>query len=240
MNYIDPFRNLSETRIREPINRDNNEPLTRNDIIREDYRKELNKILLDSEADDQERLFFVSFLRDKCGWNEPQIANFIHNWTKWSDYDRAITTRQVNIIFEKKLDGRLKSFNSESSLAETQANARSGKVENIGFADKKKHFASVEFQYPEQKQKGGDKIPETVKCLSEIDNGNRWYTVSHKKGKFGTFFSLDSGQLVETMNGEKAKGKADRFMSIPHDSTIIDAIIKGLNQIKDIQVEKKK
>ena len=223
------------------------QPFTSKHIIRRDYRKELNRIILEPEADDVERLFLVSFLRDKADWLEPEIANFIHNWTRWSDYDRAVTSKQINSIFEGKESDRLQDFGSQSlgsqveNKVETQERKSLAKMKQSPVGDyEKSNVAPSEFQVSGlqnlRKVRGGEKL-ETVKSLTKTDNGNRWYELSQKKGKFGTFFSLDSGRLVETMEGETARGKPDRYFTVPTDTKIIDLIIDGLEQIKKIPIE---
>ena len=223
------------------------QPFTSKHIIRRDYRKELNRIILEPQADDVERLFLVSFLRDKCNWLEPEIANFIHNWTRWSDYDRAITCKQINSIFEGKESDRLQDFSSHflgsqvENKVETQVRKSFAKMKQSPNGDYvNSNIAPSEFQVSGlqnlREVRGGEKL-ETVQSLTKTDNGNRWYELSQKKGKFGTFFSLDSGKLVETMEGETARGKPDRYFTIPTEPKIIDLIIDGLEQVKKIPIE---
>ncbi len=71
------------------------------------WRNELNRIIEDPNARDPERLFLVCFMRDKLGWKEIEIVQYLQEFAQWKNLDFKITIRQVNIIFEKKADGRL-------------------------------------------------------------------------------------------------------------------------------------
>jgi len=121
------------------------------------YRLALNKILENPKANNGERLFLCCFCRDTLRWSEPTISNFINDNNRWSNYDRAKTCRQVNLVFERKAKGLLSrksskfqgkvfcsnqasSFSgpglSETRTGETQEGERERKVETVAVATK--------------------------------------------------------------------------------------------------------
>ena len=203
------------------------------------WRKELNRIICKPNAQDQERLFLVCFLRDKLGWDEYKIIEFIMYYAQWSDLNKKITTRQVNIIFEGKESGRLRSGFKDTFIEtyrkETQYKERFSKIETSPYGDLQTNFSpSSEFRVSiKGKEKEGYEIQE-IRVIAKINDGNRWYKISEKQGQYGNFFSIDSGKLIEvTMEDGKTalgNGKPDKFFSLPKEKTLQE-LINGLEKL---------
>jgi len=79
------------------------------------WRNELNRIIEDPNARDPERLFLVCFMKDKLNWDEFGVVQYLQEFAQWENLDFKITTRQVNIIFEKKNNGRLSGSKTKGS-----------------------------------------------------------------------------------------------------------------------------
>jgi hypothetical protein len=212
-----------------------------NEIKNLKFRTILNRILLSPNPDDSKRLFLVSFCRDTLGWNEEQIVRKINYYNKWANYRYEITVRQVNLIFERKADGRLKDFRSKAyGLTETHHKERFSKGETSATHSncKNENFSPLEFQLVSISHKDNDKGVidiEEKQVFARVNNGNRWYKVSEKTGQYGNFYSLDSGQLLEVTTDDGSTqigyGKADRFFSLPKEPEILQKLIDGLQQI---------
>jgi len=220
---------------------------------------ELNRILSNPYAKDNERLFLVCFLRDKLGWNEVKVIRFLEFYNKWENLNFDITTRQVNIIFEKRADGRLKGYTvrskasyhswflSETRTEETQRQKNmpsptgEGQIETVPTAPQQNnanlHFgAEFGVSFRDRRTTEMEGMPmEEVKVFAKINNGNRWFKVSEKSGQFGNFYSIDSGQLMDvtTDDGKQVLGygKPDRFFSLPKEPKTLKELINGLEQL---------
>lgn len=227
------------------------------------WRIELNRIINDPCPTDKERLFLVCFLFEKLKWDEYRIQHFIEHYNKWNTnnihgrgkYDSHITNRQVNIICEKIRTGQLGSGSQASynswSCSETHEKRNSDK----GNFNKVETSPSVTMQNANMKNCPCSEfhvstkdertrllesetevvLIEEVKTYAKINNGNRWYKVSQKKGQFGDFYSIDSGQLLEVTTDDGSTqlgyGKPDRFFSLPKEPEVLSQLIDGLNQL---------
>jgi hypothetical protein len=210
---------------------------TENTIKNLKWRNELNRILNKPDAQDQERLFFVCFLRDKLGWDENKVIRHIMYYAKWSDLNEEITTRQVNIIFERKESGLLRSgfkTSIETYERETQHKERFSKIETSPYGDMQTNFfPSSEFRVSSIEEEV--RPIEEIKVLAKINDGNRWYKISEKQGQYGNFFSIDSGKLIEVRldDGKTAlgNGSADKFFSLPKEPKTLRELINGLEKL---------
>jgi hypothetical protein len=237
------------------------------------YRQALNKILENPTANNGERLFLCCFCRDTLRWEESAISNFIHDNNRWSNYDRAKTCRQVNLVFERKAQGLIsrkpskfqgRSFCSspsshfqaqglsETNTGETQAKGKEGEIETVAVAtsngndenlffpsrvffvspiDREKCFREV--RVPEDTEEEKTTMEET-KIYGKLNNGNRYYRVVEKSGKYGAFLSIDSGPLMEATSetGEplKAFGRPDKYFSLPKEPEDIQKLISILQK----------
>lgn len=219
---------------------------TENTIKNLKWRTELNRILNNPDAQDQERLFLVCFLRDKLGWDEFRIIKHIMYYARWSDLNEKITTRQVNTIFEGKESGRLRSgfkTSIETYERETQHKESYTKIETSPYGDNLQTmiFPSTEFRVSKMIDEGVIEIRE-IREIAKINNGNRWYKISEKQGQYGNFYSIDTGKLIEVTleDGKKAlgNGQPDKFFSLPSEPKTIKELINGLEKL--LPEEKKK
>ena len=211
------------------------------------WRTELNRIINDSKAQDQERLFLVSFMRDKLGWDESKIVKFILYYARWEDLDKNITTRQVNIIFEGKESGRLSSGSGFKTSIETHTRETQGGKSYIKFETspngddlQTRILPSSEFRVSIKEE---EVIPiEEKRVITKVNDGNRWYKISEKQGQYGNFYSIDTGKLIEvTMDDGKTafgSGKADKFFSLPTEPKVLNGLIDGLKKLLPEELKK--
>ena len=223
------------------------------------YRQDLNRILKKPDATNGERLFLCCFCKDKLNWGEAEISNFIHNYNNWSNYDRAKTTRHINLIFERKARGLLIRKSSHSQiqvLSETRTEGNTGeekrqiKSETVAVATERNEsffshspvfFVSPEDQedywrsvrIPEKCEEEKTTMEET-KVFGQLNNGSRFYRIVEKSGKYGPFLSIDSGPLMEatTETGQpiKAFGRPDKYFSLPKEPEDIKKLIEILQK----------
>ena len=212
------------------------------------WRSELNRIINDSEAQDQERLFLVSFLRDKLGWDESKVVKFILYYARWGDLDKTITTRQVNMIFEGKESGRLGSGSSFKASIETHRRETQGGKSSIKFETSSDDDTLQRRILPSSEFRVSIKEEEVIqieekRVITKVNDGNRWYKISEKQGQYGNFFSIDTGKLIEvTMDDGKTafgSGRADKFFSLPTEPKVINELINGLKQLLPSEAKKK-
>lgn len=206
-----------------------------NSIKNLDHRNEIVRILKNPDAQDQERLWLVSFLRDKVGLNELQICDLIKEENRWLDYKVETTAYNVNRIFERKAEGFLPS-GSQAHSKETQCGGKvkEGGSRNLcGFAaNMQRRVAGFHNQRKQENdQPKGAKAMKELKTFAKVENGTRYYKLSQKEGDFGKFYSLDSGEIVETLDNQRALARPDRFFSLPKDKEILKTLAEGLNEI---------
>ena len=202
-------------------------------------------------------MFLVCFLHDKLGWDEVKIVKFLDYYRpKWDDYDIKVTTRQVNIIFEKIKDGKLGCHSLQSSYSscshvetrhrETQREISFGELlrqldhkdETAPLVHTQKIANCPEFRVSSRVERINEqevKPIEEKKVFAKVNNGNRWYKVAEKEGQFGAFYSIDSGQLLEVTtddgNTQLGYGKVDRFFSLPKEPGTLKELIEGLQKL---------
>jgi hypothetical protein len=226
------------------------------DIKNLKHKHELQRILNEPLARNNERLFLVCFLRDQLQWSEYDIILFLEFYNvAWSNYDKCKTTRHVNMIFEKKKSGRFKDFGPLTSgliMEETQGGQRHFKTETSTLLGAVRKYGdgkygsvcSSVFPRVSTKQETNMATIKETRVVATINSGSRWYKICEKEGKHGTFSSLDSGPLLEvtTQAGESAVGygRPDRYFSLPKDKTVLRELINGLEQLIPEEGEKKK
>jgi len=228
------------------------------------WRNELNRILKKPDAENSERLFLCCFCRDQLKWSEQKTIDFILFYAQWTkNFSREGTTRHVNMVYERKASGVLISkFSSSCSqvkvVSETtghMGNTAGGNIFKSETSDcvAEKHdvkdfFAPSVFhvspndrqenwnnlRIPEEQEENEEKPMEETKVFGKINDGNRFYRVVEKTGKWGPFLSLDSGLLIdaETEKGEmvKAYSRADKFFSLPKEPDTMKALIELLSK----------
>jgi hypothetical protein len=152
---------------------------------------------------------------------------------------------------------------SETNTGETQEGERERKVETVAVAtnngndenlffpsrvffvspiDREKCFREV--RVPEESEEEKTTMEET-KIFGKFNNGNRFYRVVEKTGKYGPFLSVDSGPLMEAMSetGEplKAFGRPDKYFSLPKEPDDIRKLISILQKtIPEEPIKKRK
>ena len=230
------------------------------------WRNELNRILLEPNATNGERLFLCCFCRDKLNWQEVRVINFIHNYNHWLKYDRVETTRHVNLVFERRASGVLvrRSHSSHSQsrvLSETQHKRNTPgeivKNETRLTADTTTDFFSSgvfdvspndrEQTWKELRIEEEEPKMEETKVFGKINDHNKFYRVVEKTGEYGAFTSIDSGPLLDavTETGETvlAYGRPNKFFTLPKEPETLMKLI-GLLQATlpqpEVKVEHKK
>ena len=66
------------------------------------YKKEIMRILKKIDANDKERYFLTSFLKDQIKLNKNQVCDIIAEHNSWEDYNPGRTFYLVSRIYEKK------------------------------------------------------------------------------------------------------------------------------------------
>lgn len=69
-------------------------------ITHDGYRAEVRGVLEDRDAPHDSRVWLVGFLSDAVGLSTGEVVRLVDRHNRWSDYDRAITRRQVVSVVE--------------------------------------------------------------------------------------------------------------------------------------------
>jgi hypothetical protein len=204
-------------------------PPSPNEILFKKEREEIFRILDKEDANDSERLYLTCFLKEKVGWNETQVVDFIYCYNKWDNFDLATTRRQVRIIFDKVRLGQLGVRFLESRRNSAGGESRLMAKPSPAAIPKKLQISPSEFRNSKEK---GVKMQEK-RVIAKANNGSRFYKLAVKEGQYGEFYSLDSGQVLMTDKGDQAFGKTDRFFSLPKDKQLLLEIAEGLKKLAE-------
>lgn len=225
------------------------------------WRDKLNRILLDPDARDQSRLFLVCFCKDQLEWDIEKIVWFLSYYGKWSDFKEKETRRQVANIFRRADLGLLKgkgyhanrSQASHTDKSETRHEWKPTAKEKYSHEENRCQAHEEAFLFPNLDCCGflgftsvGDeekpKDMKDIKVFGEINNGNRFYRIVEKEGQYGSFLSLDSGQLMDAFYEGKtiqAKGRPDKFFNLPKEPEVLKEIIEALQKTLPTTIKKK-
>lgn len=186
------------------------------ELIDYKYKQELQRILNKPNARHDERTFLASFLFDTLGWNEDQIISCIKYYNYWTNFHLDRTTREVNMICDKKRKGLLPSprFRPsdfyDSDETKTQGGVESNS-QRICFADCRQKRVKQDLNDPcllvsrsdtslafnsfgtEAHQIMGDEERRYLmanlkekKVHAKINNGSKYYKLATKEMQKGT------------------------------------------------------
>jgi len=124
-------------------------------------------------------------------------------------------------------------------------------VENNNLLSPVGFQVSTDYQLPEQETTMSRDIrakapPQTVRTITTLTDGDRFYRICEKEGSFGGFFSLESGWISDVeYEGKQLKvpGRSDKYFTLPNQEDTIQGIISGLQQLLspvEVEVTKKK
>lgn len=197
------------------------------EVNSEYWRQELIRILTKQEPIDTERLFLVSFLYDRLQWSPMDIFTFIDLYNHWSDYQSAITKRQVFRICEKK---KFSKYDLENGYEnETQ-------LKNVNCVDvTPTHSVGGfgEFHFFNEKE-GGEEIADIdiEATFKKVNNGHKYFQfvekVWHKGNDPIHFLSLESGEILKSDDGNIFYARPTKFLTLPTNKDLIHELGQAL------------
>ena len=176
-------------------------------IFIKDKRKEIERILHSKKMNHNKRIWMVGFLYSTVGLTEEEILNLIVKENKWEDYNLNTSKTQIHSICKNTIGGI--AYNPE-----------------------------LERGYKNRIEKGGKMVKfNELKRFGKIQNGSKWYEIVHVEGAKDTgdetwqYYSLESGQLVQTTEGKDAFGIANKRFTLPSNDKALDQIITSMKEI---------
>lgn len=76
--------------------------------------------------------------------------------------------------------------------------------------------------------------------LAETNTDRYWYRICEKEWEKGTFFSMERGNLVQTLEGKEGKTRPDKMFTLPKNKQILTILIEGMQKINNGTDIKKK